>query len=249
MSLQIMLHHTYSTVPPLRRAFAQLATANSGKLPEGFILFPDFFNICDQRILLTTALNQLDALESKRIRKIQKELRTRNPPPANSSLENTFLPEHCYSFQEGHYDNVIRDYREMHLSSWPESEVHGLTSILDRLRALYPSQNTQTHLLHLSSTGEILPHVDNFSASGAWILGVSLGATRVLRMESMDTAAPDRFETILPSGSVYLQRDDIRYKWKHAVLHLRDSGEVNHGQRVSIMVRDRKEDSTNTVAY
>lgn len=92
----------------------------------------------------------------------------------------------------------------MHLSSWPESEVHGLSSVLDRLRALYPSKNTQTHLLHLASDGEILPHIDNVSASGGWILGVSLGAARILRMES--PSATGSFDIVLPSGSVYLQR-------------------------------------------
>jgi alkylated DNA repair protein alkB family protein 7 len=107
---------------------------------------------------------------------------------------------------KGHYDNVIRDYREMHISSWPESQVHGLTSVLDRLRALYPSPDIQTHLLHLSSSGEILPHTDNVYASGVWIMGVSLGATRMLRMASTNIAAPKMFDIMLPSGSVYLQR-------------------------------------------
>lgn len=94
----------------------------------------------------------------------------------------------------------------MRLSSWPESDIRGLTSVLDRLRALYPSKDTQTHLLHLASSGEILPHIDNVSASGAWILGVSLGATRTLRMESRGPAESECLDILLPSGSIYLQR-------------------------------------------
>lgn len=94
----------------------------------------------------------------------------------------------------------------MSLSSWPEYEVSGLAPLLNRLRALCPSENTQTHILHLASSGEILPHIDNVSASGGWILGVSLGATRILRMESPDSLESESFDIALPSGSVYLQR-------------------------------------------
>jgi alkylated DNA repair protein alkB family protein 7 len=42
---------------------------------------------------------------------------------------------------------------------------------------------TTTHALHLSPTGKIDPHVDNVDASGSVIIGVSLGAERVLRLE------------------------------------------------------------------
>ncbi|KAF9228581.1 hypothetical protein BS17DRAFT_792695 [Gyrodon lividus] len=229
-----MLHCNIPAIILPRRSLSHLA-ATRASLPEGFVLFPDFFDIREQRLLLTTALSQLDALEGKRVRKLQREYRAKNPIPESSPLEGLFLPEQYYTFQEGHYDNVIRDYREMHISSWPESQVHGLTSVLDRLRALYPSPNIQTHLLHLSSSGEILSHIDNVSASGVWIMGVSLGVTRMLRMTSTNIATPKIFDIMLPSGSIYLQRDDLRYSWQHAVLRPPDLGEC--GQRVSIMVR------------
>lgn len=135
----------------------------------------------------------------------------------------------------------------MHLTSWSEDHNPGLSLILARLQGLYPTPNIQTHLLHLSSEGEILGHVDNIEASGSWILGVSLGAERILRMES--TSDPeDSFEVLLGSGSVYLQmqvlsvcieleakrssRDRVRYEYKHSVLK---AGKA--GQRVSVMVR------------
>lgn len=91
------------------------------------------------------------------------------------------------------------------MSSWPEDRNPGLSLILARLQGLYPTPDIQTHLLHLSSRGEILSHVDNIQASGTWILGVSLGAARILRMES--TSDPeDSFDVLLQSGSVYIQR-------------------------------------------
>lgn len=100
----------------------------------------------------------------------------------------------------------------MHLTSWPEAEFTELTPTLKRLYSLCPTQDTQTHLLHLASYGEILPHVDNISASGSWILGVSLGSERVLRMEG-PTETEDVFDVSLPSGSVYLQRYVVTFMW------------------------------------
>lgn len=228
---------------PLSREIHSLRI-RSGDLPEGFKIFPEFLSISEQRILLSAALSKLDSTETKQARKQRRDFIT-NHPREHRTIEDIFLPDAYYNFQEGHYDGVIRHYREMHLSSWPVDQNPGLSFILARLQRLYPTSNTQTHLLHLSSVGEILGHVDNIEASGTWILGVSLGAARVLRMES--TSDPeDFFEVLLPSGSVYLQMDSVRYDYNHSVLKAGDflGREVKAGQRVSIMVRDRKEAPT-----
>ena len=92
----------------------------------------------------------------------------------------------------------------MHIT-WSETEVPGLPALLKRLHHLCPTPDIQTHILHLASDGEILPHIDNLQASGTWILGVSLGAERIMRMEGTD-GRTDSFDVLLPSGSVYLQR-------------------------------------------
>lgn len=107
---------------------------------------------------------------------------------------------------QGHYDGVIRHFREMHLTSWPVTEFEGLQSILERLHSLCPTPDVQTHLLHLASYGEILPHIDNVDASGSWILSVSLGAERILCMQKADHRKESVHRLALPSGSVYLQR-------------------------------------------
>lgn len=112
---------------------------------------------------------------------------------------------------QGHYDGVIRRFREMRVSNWDDEKSPILQSALGRLEALYPNAaSTQTHLLHLASNGEIYPHIDNVGASGSWILGVSLGSERTLRMESVeeDTNGIPRyaFDVSLPSGSVYIQK-------------------------------------------
>lgn len=220
-----------------RVGFRFLSTTGKDDLPRGFTLFPNFLDTHEQRILLSAALDQLDSLESKRVRKLQKQYRLLHDP----SEADVFLPERLYTFQKGHYDNVIRDYREMHLSSWGESQTLELSRILKRLHTLYPSKNTQTHILHLASEGEILPHIDNTSSSGTWILAISLGAARVLHMEEANALTPKKFDVLLTSGSVYLQRDNVRYHWKHSLMHPYESISRARGQRVSIVVRDRKD--------
>lgn len=67
---------------------------------------------------------------------------------------------------------------------------------------------TTTHALHLSPTGKIDPHVDNVDASGSVIIGVSLGAERILRLErkGAENEGGDGWEVLLKSGSVYVQK-------------------------------------------
>jgi hypothetical protein len=137
-------------------------------------------------------------------------------------LQVSSLPIHCMSSKrcvlypppyfpvfivsKGHFDGVIHHYREMHLSAWPLDKYSNLDPVLRRLNSAFPDPlcKVQTHLLHLASHGEILPHIDNLDASGSWILGVSLGDERVLHLKEKEG---NREVTLkLPSGSVYVQR-------------------------------------------
>ncbi|KAF7353616.1 2OG-FeII-Oxy-2 domain-containing protein [Mycena venus] len=222
------------------------------RLPHpDFTFLPGFFSLAEQRVLLTTALRKLDAMESIQSRRRRKALLQTGlptlPPTASNPLQDCFLHNDCYEFEEGHYDGVIKLYREMHLTSWP-SDVPELSPILERLHSLFPPQDIQTHLLHLASNGEILPHIDNLSASGSWILGVSLGAERLLLLEPKNGNG-DSFQVLLPSGSVYIQRDSLRYDYKHSILvgGTYEGRELRGGERVSIMIRDRLPDSVSTV--
>jgi alkylated DNA repair protein alkB family protein 7 len=94
----------------------------------------------------------------------------------------------------------------MHLSAWPtEEEFPGLAAVVKRVRISCPSDDIQTHLLHLASDGEILPHVDHVGASGSWILGISLGGSRTLRLQHPDTRE-EPVDVALPPGSLYIQQ-------------------------------------------
>lgn len=84
---------------------------------------------------------------------------------------------------------------------------------------LDPPSYLSLHLLHLSGKGAIYPHVDNLTASGDVIVGVSLGGERVLRFKKrkskvdesteelipIEVSGPEEFTVLLEPGSVYIQ--------------------------------------------
>ncbi|EED84165.1 predicted protein [Postia placenta Mad-698-R] len=234
------------------------------RLPPDFHYFPDFFSIPEQRVLLAAALQKLDTAESRQFRRLRKVFlaaQTNSPVAGDRhspdhTVQAMFLPDECYNFEEGHYDGVIRRFREMHVTSWP-SDINGLLPALERLQQLCLTKDTQTHILHLATDGEILPHVDNIGASGSWIMGVSLGSARIMRLESTEARDIGAFEIPLTSGSVYIQkcavsvergdrrthfmdRDSTRYGYQHSILKdsVLDGKHYSGGQRLSVMIRD-----------
>lgn len=80
----------------------------------------------------------------------------------------------------------------------------------------FPPAGSTTHVLHLAPHGGIQAHVDNVDASGSVIIGVSLGASRVLRLRKKlrggaseeGEAGEERggWDVLLPNGSLYLQK-------------------------------------------
>ncbi|KZV93334.1 hypothetical protein EXIGLDRAFT_717317 [Exidia glandulosa HHB12029] len=208
------------------------------QLPADFTLVPEFLSVAEQCTLLHACLEKLDAMESRETRKRRRAFLQSQPLDTRQgqagSPADLFLPDKLYEFQEGHYDGVIRNYREMHASTWPASPA--LDDVLGRVHALLPESvstrkaDIQSHILHLASNGYIEAHIDNVGASGSWILGVSLGEQRDMLLQSVEP--PHRRHQIsLPSGSVYLQKDSVRYNFKHSIL-------PGEGQRVSFMIRD-----------
>lgn len=78
----------------------QVAWRTTSCFPAGFTLFPDFFSAHEQRILLSSALDQLDSRESKHIRKLQKQYRQQRPKYSDCAMEDLFLPERYYTFHK-----------------------------------------------------------------------------------------------------------------------------------------------------
>ncbi|KAG8933313.1 hypothetical protein FRC01_009963 [Tulasnella sp. 417] len=216
-----------------------------GISPVDFQLYTNVLSIEEQNALLRCALKRLDEIRGVS-RTIKQRRRgalggaTATSEPANDA-QNQFLPDDCYEFDEGHYDGVIHQYRESHVSTWPESA----RTLLAKVGALMPGSpslpSVQTHALHLASNGEILSHVDNVEASGKTILGISLGAARVLRLQPKESGSSDEcIDILLESGSVYVQTGFVRYNFAHSVpleWQFHDRA-LKPGQRMSIMIRD-----------
>ncbi|BGP58619.1 hypothetical protein JCM8202v2_006288 [Rhodotorula sphaerocarpa] len=115
-----------------------------------------------------------------------------------------------------------------------------------------PPPHLILHLLHLSSTGAIFPHVDNLDAFGHTIVGISLGGERIMHFKRTEDTAeeaavadpeagPSEFEVLLEPGSAYIQREPLRTYYTHEVLEGGgwDGRPVGGTQRLSIMLRDR----------
>ena len=195
-------------------------------LGDDFVLHLNVFNEEEQKILLATSLSKLDRAEDRHHRKRRKIFEATRAEKLSEHLgiNSLFLPDQYYDFQkvtcrvnssvvvvfltpfdQGHYDGVIKNYREIHVSVWPEDQPR-LSELLDRLRRFHPEEPIQYHVLHLASDGEIHPHVDHPEAFGSWIVGVSLGSERILRLEKETSDRISVHDVILPSGSVYVQK-------------------------------------------
>ncbi|CAE6446605.1 unnamed protein product [Rhizoctonia solani] len=243
----------YQSIIDVSRLTPSVLGTLAGLPSRDFIVYPSFLSTEEQKILLKSSLAKLGGKRRRR----QRTSGTIAPEYLvcpNYTWADIFGADADYNFEEGHFDGVIRDYREMTVSSWSNASPPELSRILLRLYELIdpcsvlsdpglttPS-NIQTHILHLASTGVILPHVDNIEASGSVIAGISLGDTRILRLsQSTTNSEGTSFDVLLESGSVYIQRDSVRYKWKHEIPNIAEfqGHKVGGGQRISIMLRDK----------
>ena len=79
--------------------------AASSPPDDDFQWFPKFFNLVEQHALLSAALRKLDAAEPRASRKRRRDFLASHPrqdPPKRAAgvLENTFLPDDLYYFEE-----------------------------------------------------------------------------------------------------------------------------------------------------
>ncbi|WRT65939.1 uncharacterized protein IL334_002890 [Kwoniella shivajii] len=258
---------TLQSVSPLIRPHKPCSSTNYSIIKsDDFSFWPGFFTPQECKTLLEMALWKLDRVDTT-LKRRRGDKSVKDIPTVLTSQDDVqglqLLFDKKYGFEEGHYDSVIHQYRETLLSSLPPSSPPSLNSILSRLYALLPNlpvndtdpdsgvlppKGSLTHLLHLAPEGEILAHVDNLEASGSVICGVSLGASRTLRLEKKEKDGEDKgsqgWDVRLDNGSVYLQRDTVRYHYEHSILPYSSEGSVwdgkklQSGHRISIMIRD-----------
>lgn len=205
----------------LRRLRRLRPYSTAASIPHpALTVLPAFLDPREQSLLLDASLALL-ALPSQTTsvsRKAARQWLALHPTHDRA----TFLGEAGYVFEERHFDGVIEGYREMlvkgdHWTSTPSlaTKAAELSPILQKLYALIPPppsaaalpagpeppEHLLLHLLHLSATGAIYPHVDNIQASGSTIIGLSLGSERVVRF----TKGEETFDVLLEPGSVYIQ--------------------------------------------
>ncbi|KAI9466242.1 hypothetical protein BJY52DRAFT_335816 [Lactarius psammicola] len=91
-------------------------------LPADFQWFPRFFNPTEQHALLSAALRKLDVAEPRAARKRRRDFlasHQQGRPRDTGDLKDVFLPDEFYHFEEGHYDGVIKRFRELASASVP----------------------------------------------------------------------------------------------------------------------------------
>ncbi|OZJ05212.1 hypothetical protein BZG36_02433 [Bifiguratus adelaidae] len=142
-----------------------------------FLLFPTFLSK-DEQYLLLEACN----------RKLKRSLGKGAP------------------YERGHFDGVIRGYKECVVSDWQKDAVR-VQPLIDRVKSLFPKDThwDVPHILDLSKHGEILAHIDNVEYSGSIVAGLSLGSPAIMTLRHKDDAKC-WFEVWLEPGSLYIQR-------------------------------------------
>ncbi|TIB77328.1 hypothetical protein E3Q23_01388 [Wallemia mellicola] len=226
---------------------------------EDFVIYPNYLNIEEQKVLLKQLLKKLDRVCGKPRRNANLQ-RQHEEQYEEGNLQRAFCHKDMYRWQTSHFDNVITGYREANVRSMTVPNVvseEGILGILKRLYGCLYDNSTeltklqandmkderledddlsvpkwiQSHILHLSPDGTIQAHVDNQEAMGSTIMGLSLGEERLVEFNNESKGS---FLVRLPSGSVYIQKSKLRYEYKHSILqgNCRD-------QRLSLMLRDQ----------
>ncbi|CEQ40856.1 SPOSA6832_02519 [Sporobolomyces salmonicolor] len=269
-----MLRPASTPLATCSRCLSTAATRIISTPHPALSLTPLFLSSDEQSLLLHHSLALLDSPSrtSSAGRKRRRTWLKAHPTWApDSDRLRGFMDDEAYEFEQGHFDGVIRGYREMLVREglWEQAAkdhtaARELARVLARAYALLPPPAPSppapspasplsppphliVHLLHLSSTGSIQPHVDNLEAFGRTIVGVSLGGERIMRFKQVSGApegtmqGPAEFEVLVESGSAYVQQEPLRTHYTHEVLEggSWEGRRVGGTQRLSIMLRDR----------
>ena len=135
------------------------------------------------------------------------------------------------AFEPGHFDGVIRNYREQ---QQPLGRVREPSrALLQKLSAaaVPGAEVLPVHVLELAADGVIGRHVDHVEYSGGTIAGLSLVSSAVMTLHHEGTDAA--LDLTLPPRSLYALSGAARYEWGHSL--------VPAGRRIAMLFRDRAE--------
>ncbi|CAO3646266.1 unnamed protein product [Cunninghamella blakesleeana] len=153
-------------------------------------------------------------------------------------------------YEQGHFDGVITKYKECSASHWvplhSEKAKWMDQFIQQRIYLNYfpPSfEWLDPHILDLAKEGEIRGHVDNKEASGSVVAGLCLKSPckMILQHEDDDQY---QLDILLKPRTFYIQRDFVRYQFKHAIASdkesIWDNEPFNKTDRISLLFRNKK---------
>ncbi|XP_053707928.1 alpha-ketoglutarate-dependent dioxygenase alkB homolog 7, mitochondrial [Synchiropus splendidus] len=132
-------------------------------------------------------------------------------------------------YEFDHWDNAIHGFRETERLTWSPP----CQEVLNRVRSVAFPQGGPllgpVHVLDLDKAGYIKPHVDSIKFCGSTIAGLSLLSDSVMRLVKED-AAQEWLDLLLQRRSLYILRDEARYRFTHEVL--RDEESLFKGEKV-----------------
>ncbi|XP_013398088.1 alpha-ketoglutarate-dependent dioxygenase alkB homolog 7, mitochondrial isoform X1 [Lingula anatina] len=144
-------------------------------------------------------------------------------------------------YEFDHWDSVIYGYRETDKKDWNKAN----TEIINRVRELaFPPdvpQLTYVHLLDLSRSGYINPHIDSVRFCGPTIAGMNLLSSCVMKL--VHEKEKDKWaKVLLKERSIYVLRGKARYDFTHEILPQKLSTfkgrNVHRERRIAIICRN-----------
>ncbi|KAI9207064.1 uncharacterized protein BJ171DRAFT_495563 [Polychytrium aggregatum] len=162
-------------------------------------------------------------------------------------------------YQDGHYDGVIKGYKECTISGWNPDLSSSTSDNQDdiwcreiigraerRIEQVVGEQRKRwmdPHLLELrDGNSGIGAHVDHLTASGRIVAGICLLTPAVMIFRRRDTPSK-HFKTLLMPGCLYFQRDSVRYNYTHEIPidgaeHTFHGKEIERHRRIVVLMRD-----------
>lgn len=226
---------------------------------DDFIIYPDFLNLNEQRILLDQLLSKLNRVCGKPIRNKVLDQTFKNQFN-DDNLQKLFNHPDLYRWEQSHFDNVITSFREASIRSFSvpnQTPAEGVHDILNRLyQCLYQNSTSYTRALADDASNNVVndrlenddlrvpnwlqSHILHLSDKGSIDPHVdneeAMGQVIMglslgeERIVKLENDEYGSFTLKLPSGSVYIQKNKFRYEFKHSILRGND-------QRITLMLR------------
>ncbi|KAL6958146.1 Alpha-ketoglutarate-dependent dioxygenase alkB 7, mitochondrial [Sarracenia purpurea var. burkii] len=159
----------------------------------------------------------------------------------NSLFDEVQIDLRRKRYEYNHWDDAIVGFRELERLQWNTEN----QKIIERVRKFaFPSSCgviNHVHVLDLNESGYIKPHVDSVKFCGNTIAGISLLSDSIMRL-IMEENQSVKLDVLLPRRSLYIMRDDVRFKFTHEILKKEDSVfkgvQLDRGRRISIICRN-----------